>query len=62
MTILVVGATGKTGRLVVEQLLAKNRLVRTESWAWLTEDVNAGMPNRLCPTAGRKIVVSDPFQ
>jgi nucleoside-diphosphate-sugar epimerase len=28
MTILVVGATGKTGRLVVEQLLAKNHLVR----------------------------------
>ena len=28
MTILVVGATGKTGRLVVEQLLAKNCLVR----------------------------------
>ncbi len=28
MTILVVGATGKTGRLVAEQLLAKNHLVR----------------------------------
>ncbi len=28
MTILVVGATGKTGRLVVEQLLAKNHIVR----------------------------------
>ena len=28
MTILVVGATGKTGRLLVEQLLAKNHLVR----------------------------------
>ena len=28
MTILVVGATGKTGRLVVEQLLAKNHQVR----------------------------------
>ena len=28
MTILVVGATGKTGRLVVEQLLAKNHRVR----------------------------------
>ena len=28
MTILVVGATGKTGRLVVEQLLAKSHLVR----------------------------------
>ena len=28
MTILVVGATGKTGRLVVEELLAKNHVVR----------------------------------
>ena len=28
MTILVVGASGKTGRRVVEQLLAKNLLVR----------------------------------
>ena len=28
MTILVVGASGKTGRLLVEQLLAKNHLVR----------------------------------
>ncbi len=28
MTILVVGATGKTGRLVAEQLLAKSHLVR----------------------------------
>lgn len=28
MTILVVGATGKTGRLVVEQLLIRNHLVR----------------------------------